>query len=542
MTRDNQQEVEENGEGQELEEGENFCELCNEIREQTNWIECDKCETWICEQCHEIPEGLNEVFNIKGVFWFCSECEKSTREMIKSFEQIKEDTETRIEDLVNKKDSEQRRIEMLNVELKEKLKEMEDKLNKQMQEKVAKMVDKRVEANTIIAHKQTNTEENEQTKERKRRDQELKKKKGDIARLEKNLEDMYDKETKLKSEIKMLKINKKEADEEVENKVAEGKEKDREIETLKKLKERHDKEKGKWQKSDSGELSKENKKKDKEISEYRNEVKQYKDKLERATAEKKKAEEERKEIKGKMELQQKRLEENIIERSKINEDLTEIKKQRLELEEVNKVLEIELHQKRQGKIEKEREQTESNDRNSQVCRQYAKSRVCRFGEQCRYKHVEICNSLKKGRNCDRRDCKYSHEEKVMCRFDAQGFCKKGMNCKFVHKWGERDKQDIMTGNRAWKEETRETRERQRPFFEEGYRGQGLYHKQQQESVSTEKEEIEKTMKVIMKQIKEELKEELDNFKREMTHSNGNFWMPMHPQTQNYQLQQGAYVT
>ena len=48
------------------------------------------------------------------------------------------------------------------------------------------------------------------------------------------------------------------------------------------------------------------------------------------------------------------------------------------------------------------------------------------------------------------------------------------------------------------------------------------------------------MKMIMKQIKEVLKEELDNFKREMTQNNGNFWMPMHPQS--YQLQQGAYVT
>ena len=86
------------------------------------------------------------------------------------------------------------------------------------------------------------------------------------------------------------------------------------------------------------EVSKESKKKDKEISEYRTEAKQCKDKLERATAEKKKAEDERKEIKEKMELQQKRFEENIIERSKINEDLIEIKKQRLELEEINKVL------------------------------------------------------------------------------------------------------------------------------------------------------------------------------------------------------------
>ena len=50
------------------------------------------------------------------------------------------------------------------------------------------MVDKRVEANTIVAHKQTNTEENEQTKERKRRNQELRKRKGDIDRLEKNLD------------------------------------------------------------------------------------------------------------------------------------------------------------------------------------------------------------------------------------------------------------------------------------------------------------------------------------------------------------------
>ena len=128
---------------------------------------------------------LNEVFNIKGVVWFCSECEKSTMEMIKSLEQIKEETEIRIEDLVNKRDSEQTRIEMLNSELEKKLKDMEDKLNKQRQEKVVKLVDTRVEANIIIAHKQTNTEENEQTKERKRRNQELKKRKGDIDRLEK---------------------------------------------------------------------------------------------------------------------------------------------------------------------------------------------------------------------------------------------------------------------------------------------------------------------------------------------------------------------
>ena len=36
---------------------------------------------------------------------------------------------------------------------------------------------------------------------------------------------MYDKEAKLKSEVKMLKIDKKEADEEVEKKLEEGKEK-----------------------------------------------------------------------------------------------------------------------------------------------------------------------------------------------------------------------------------------------------------------------------------------------------------------------------
>ena len=32
MTRNKQEEVEENEEGQGVEEGENFCELCNEIR------------------------------------------------------------------------------------------------------------------------------------------------------------------------------------------------------------------------------------------------------------------------------------------------------------------------------------------------------------------------------------------------------------------------------------------------------------------------------------------------------------------------------
>ena len=88
---------------------------------------------------------------------------------------------------------------------------------------------------------------------------------------------------------------------------------------------------------------------DKETNEYKSEVKQYKDKLESITGEKKKADEEIRNLKQSMKSQQQYLEENIVENSNIQAELQEIKKQRDELEEVSKALEIELHQNKQKK-------------------------------------------------------------------------------------------------------------------------------------------------------------------------------------------------
>ncbi len=282
------------------------------------------------------------------------------------------------------------------------------------------------------------------------------------------------------------------------------------------MKEKHEKEKDRWKKSDNAVLISENKRRDKETNEYKSEVKQYKDKLESITGEKKKADEEIRNSKQSMKSQQQYLEENIVEKSKIQAGLQEIKKQRDELEEVSKALEIELHQnKREGNNGDRRGLGNTPDNERKVCRQYAKDRNCKFGEGCRFRHVDICNSLKKGNRCERRNCKYSHEESVMCKYDANGFCRRGQSCRFIHKWVGKNTQDNRMESRTW---DMDTRARQRPFFEvssngrrmwqnkyevrEGYTGQQNFN----EPIKIEreqKEEREKTTEIIIKQIREE---------------------------------------
>ncbi len=92
------------------------------------------------------------------------------------------------------------------------------------------------------------------------------------------------------------------------------------------MKEKHEKEKDRWKKSDNAVLISENKRRDKETNEYKSEVKQYKDRLESITGEKKKADEEIRNLKQSMKSQQQHLEENIIENSTTQAELQEIKK------------------------------------------------------------------------------------------------------------------------------------------------------------------------------------------------------------------------
>ena len=114
-TIDKQNELGEKIKGQELEE--DLCELCNEIRFETHWIECDKCETWICEECHKITEDESGVFRKQGVLWLCKVCEKDTIKKIKRSEWQKEERPKRYKDEI--KENEISRLEMENRTLKE---------------------------------------------------------------------------------------------------------------------------------------------------------------------------------------------------------------------------------------------------------------------------------------------------------------------------------------------------------------------------------------------------------------------------------------
>jgi len=152
--------------GEDENENEQFFELCNEVRYRTNWIECDRCETWICEECHDIPEMLSKVFKKKGVFWFCTECETSSIGRIESVEHIGKDSKQISEEFDNEK-------------------EMQIK-------------DKNVEACVAKVHKQTSAEESNHLKEERKIDKELRKWKEDIAKLEQNIKNKRDKKSKIK--------------------------------------------------------------------------------------------------------------------------------------------------------------------------------------------------------------------------------------------------------------------------------------------------------------------------------------------------------
>ena len=227
-TSDKQNELGEKTEGQEREE--DLCELCNEIRLETHWIECDKCETWICEECHKITEDESGVFRKQGVVWLCKICEKDTVKKIKSSEWQEEESPKRHKDEIEEKENEIIRLEMENRTLKEnmeskrkeietrkkreknlekriieqnkeneklsnvndtlkgKMKEIEEMKVKNDQTKSSKKEDRGVETLTVIAHKGSNTDEIEQIKESKRKEQEIKKLKNDSIQMKDRLE------------------------------------------------------------------------------------------------------------------------------------------------------------------------------------------------------------------------------------------------------------------------------------------------------------------------------------------------------------------
>ncbi len=142
----------------------------------------------------------------------------------------------------------------------------------------------------------------------------------------------------------------------------------------------------------------------------------------------------------------------------------------------------------------------------------------------------------------------------MCKYDANGFCRRGQSCRFIHKWVGKNTQDNRMESRTW---DMDTRARQRPFFEvssngrrmwqnkyevrEGYTGQQNFN----EPIKIEreqKEEREKATEIIIKQIREELREEIERIKTGIAQNSGNFWMPMNPQTRNFQIPPVQYVT
>ena len=177
-------------------------------------------------------------------------------------------------------------------------------------------------------------------------------------------------------------------------------------------------------------------------------------------------EKENKVLQQKIMTQKQHMEENNIKSSKVKEEIKQIEKAycNKDLQMVNKSLEMELIQQNNSMIQKnQKEKEKETERTKEICRQYAKERKCKFGEGCRYTHIELCNSRRMNSRCNRPKCKFSHDTSVMCRYDSEGICKYGDGCKFVHLWKRRNEQNSTRYIQKQEQgkECEETRDRQK---------------------------------------------------------------------------------
>ena len=86
-------------------------------------------------------------------------------------------------------------------------------------------------------------------------------------------------------------------------------------------------------------------------------------------------------------------------------------------------------QENQQKPKKEQTQPRRANNNEKICIWFNKG-VCRFNDHCRFKHEKICASVKNKVPCRRGDqCSYSHDDSIICRYEE---CRKE-DCKFIHR-------------------------------------------------------------------------------------------------------------
>ena len=123
------------------------------------------------------------------------------------------------------------------------------------------------------------------------------------------------------------------------------------------------------------------------------------------------------------------------ERIKKNESIQDIETQRLLeiIQERQKSNDSSIRQRSEYKETSRETQRESYENRERICKRFSLYLDCRFGDQCRYKHIRICKEFIKGHCRYRRECRFSHDTSHLCnRENTMIGCRFGSRCRYGH--------------------------------------------------------------------------------------------------------------
>ena len=224
------------------------------------------------------------------------------------------------------------------------------------------------------------------------------------------------------------------------------------------------------------------KQKEQESRQDKTEIEKKNETIKQLTEELEREKEQRKLQKPTMDKQKKEtlmykelVQKTILEKSETERESKELHERLEEILNVNKDLEVELElargrskeiekatieetkkpretRKNPPEADKDRDEERKQEDRRKTCLQYLKNKQCRFAEQCRFSHIELCKNNLRGLKCKEVDCDKKHDESVICRWNSK--CT-NRHCRFIHETTpsrrprlERWKQGEDKGNRT----------------------------------------------------------------------------------------------